>query len=263
MGLLEMIKQDDLEQTKMKHKNSDICYQALYEYLKSINFSYPANLWTGFYLTDLFNIYKYAVVKGDKDRFIEILDKYKINKSASIRNALYMILGNENELGSYNLLDKNYLIGVDKIEEINDIYKLDTCLGSITCFKASPLFKNTKHSYIFHSPLINRCFRKTEDFMMEDPSGYKAVLAYMPSMFTGGLFHAYLESDSNVLDIASNCFYPTIEDSKIALNGEVVKKMTLEELNYEYNKVLGSISNTDGIRTNKLTLLSLYYNKNR
>ncbi len=45
------------------------------------------------------------------------------------------------------------------------------------------------------------CYLRTYDFISESDE-YKAVLSYQPAVFNNGHYHAYLENDEAVLDIA-------------------------------------------------------------
>ncbi len=132
---------------------------------------------------------------------------------------------------------------------------------SVKVYKASEIFKNTKSAYIFKRNLMNCCFERSLDFLSQNRD-YKAVLSYDNNLFVGGHFHSYLEKDDITLDIASNALYKSREDKEKVLNGEVLAKLTYDEVMIEFMKVLEEIPDLDP-DDDKLQVLALYYGKKK
>ena len=81
-------------------------------------------------------------------------------------------------------------------------------------------------------------------------------------MFVGGHFHAYLEKDDMTLDIASNAFYKNKEEKDKVLKGEIIKKLTYDEVIDSINKVSEEVPRLPD-NSAKLDVLSLYYAKKK
>ena len=149
--------------------------------------------------------------------------------------------------------------GVKEIEKCNELYKLNTKNGLIKVSKASSIFKNHKSSYIFERNLRGKCFVRTLDFLKEN-NDYKAVLSYDDNLFVGGHYHAYLEKDNQTIDIASNALYDNIADKEKAFRGEIIKKLSFDEVIDSFNKVLEEVPMIDK-NDDKLQVLALYYGR--
>lgn len=185
----------------------------------------------------------------------EVLNNYKINYKSSIHNAIYDLLDSKNEHRA------TLWPGVISKEDNGLLYRLETNLGTIRVYKASEIFKNTKSAYIFKRDLIECCHARSFDFLSENRD-YKAVLSYNENLFVGGYFHSYLEKDDITLDIASNALYTSREDKEKVLKGEVLAKLTYDEVIDEFTKVLDEIPNLDP-DDDKLQVLALYYGEKR
>ena len=151
--------------------------------------------------------------------------------------------------------------GVISEEDDVFLYKLKTNIGIIKVYKASEILKNTKSAYIFKRKLRNYCHVRSFDFLSENKA-YKAVLSYNKSLFVGGYFHSYLEKDNITLDIVGNALYKSREDKEKVLNGEVLAKLTYDEVMTEFMKVLEEIPDLDP-DDDKLQVLALYYGKKK
>ena len=139
-------------------------------------------------------------------------------------------------------------------------YILDTVLGDIEVFKASKLFSNSSSYHIFNKDLMGQCYERSYDFLKENRD-YKAVLAYMPNFFYGGNYHAYLEKDEQVLDIASNAFYSSKESIDKIFCGETIAKLTWKQVQQKFEQIKSTTPNINSRQ--KLLTLTLYYdNKN-
>lgn len=205
-------------------------------------------------------LYNYFRDKGtqNEDIMIKILESYNFNYSMSIHNAIYYLMGKPEEKeegitplswpGMYDITSKGFQ------------YTLNTKLGKIELYKASDFFANHPSSYIFVKPLMNQCYDRTYDFIKENRD-YTAVLSYMPNFFRGGHYHAYLERGSEVLDIASNSFYESKEFADKVLTGELVKKVSFEQIEEDYARVKRECPDLER-DDKKLHILTLYYDIN-
>lgn len=149
--------------------------------------------------------------------------------------------------------------GVNNIEEADNVYILNTVLGEVKVSKASEIFKGTSSSYIFDKPLMGKCHSRSYEFIRENRDNYQVVLSYMPNLLFDGHYHAYLELGSKVLDIASNSYYFSREDSKKVLSGRIIKKLTYEEVEEEYAYLKEKYPDLQNVREHKLYILSLYH----
>lgn len=103
---------------------------------------------------------------------------------------------------------------------------------------------------------MGQCHDRTWDFLKENPD-YQAVLAYMLNFFLGGHYHAYLEKDGNVLDIAANAFYDNPDSIEKIFNGEIIKKVTYKQAIDDFERVKRKMPGVQN--SQKLLTLSLYY----
>lgn len=167
----------------------------------------------------------------------EILNKYSFNYNSSIHNAIYDLLLDKEEASIL-------WPGVISKEDNSPLYILKTRNGTISVYKASEIFKNTKSSYIFNKKLVRNCYKRSFDFLSENKD-YKAVLSYDANMFVGGHFHAYVEKDDITLDIASNALYMSREEKDKVLKGEIITKLTYDEVINDFNKVREEVPDLD------------------
>lgn len=208
----------------------------------------------GSVINELLYNYSYLRKKGKHQTLDKILKKYNINYTYSIHSSIY------------DLLEKNKGVvvlspGVISEEDDGFLYKLKTRNGTIHVYKASEIFKNTKSAYIFKRKLMNCCYERSFDFLSENRD-YKAVLSYDDNMFVGGHFHAFLEKDDITLDIASNALYKSREEKDKVLKGEIIAKLTYDEVIDDFNNVLEEVPNLDP-NDDKLQVLALYYGKKK
>ena len=188
------------------------------------------------------------------------MQKFSCNYSTYIRNAIIILFGRSTELSGKKTSPLDWP-GMISMEMVDDIYHLNTVLGEVRVTKASPLFKNESYHYIFYNHLVSECFARSYEFAKENRDSCSVVLSYMPNSFYAGHYHAYLELDSGILDIASNCFYPVKEDSSKVLNGQIIKKMTFSELEDDFARLENKYSDLHNLHYEKLYVLSLYYNR--
>ena len=238
----------ELNEIDEYHLNTEIKYQNLSEQTAEYIISEYRKL--GPYhkcddnpLASLLYNYFYLKKKGKHQTLEKVLNKYSINYNSSIHNAIFDLLGSISE------------------EDDGLLYKLKTNIGIIKVYKASEIFKNTKSAYIFKRNLRNCCHVRSFDFLSENKD-YKTVLSYNKNLFVGGYFHSYLEKDDITIDIASNALYKDKEDKEKVLNGDVLAKLTYDEVMTEFMKLLEEIPDLDP-DDDKLQVLALYYGKKK
>ena len=152
----------------------------------------------------------------------------------SIHNAIYYLLATEKE--RFDKIDPMLWPGVKSIKKSESKYILETILGTIEVYQASKMFMDSPSSIIFNKTLMGQCYARTYDFLKEN-NDYKAVLQYMPNFFYGGHYHAYLEKNKQVLDIASNAFYSSKDSINKILCGEVLAKLTYKQVRQKFREI--------------------------
>lgn len=179
----------------------------------------------------------YAALKENrKDYSLEkIMKDNGLKYSAAIHNASYHLLGHDVELG-YSRINPINLPGIDTIEKKDKGYLMHTKIGTIKVYKASEIFKYHKSSDLFGRPLAGQCYARTYDFVKMNPSSSTTVLAYMPNHLYGSHFHAYVEREDDIIDIAANAYYESKEDAKNILTGEVLARYSFEEIEEIYKQ---------------------------
>lgn len=186
-----------------------------------------------------------------------IMEKYNFNYSNSIHNALYNLLGKQEDLKNrgFNPL---WWPGINSIEVKNSCYQVDSIHGTIRVYKASEVFANTSFAPIFEKALVHNCYSRTEDYAKLDKD-CEVVLSYLPNFFYGGHYHAYVKKEDRVLDIAANAYYPFKEDSEIVFRGDILYQGTYEGLEDTYYSLEKEIPILKDDQGDKLHVLSLYY----
>lgn len=203
---------------------------------------------------------EYAANKGtEKEKiFNQLLKDYNFNWQFSIHNAIYELLLTEKEKNGKES-PMNWP-GINYIEGSNNCYILDTVLGDIEVYKASEILKNTPHYHIFKKKLSRMCYLRTYDFISESDE-YKAVLFYQPAVFNNGHYHAYLENDEAVLDIAANALYYSKESATKVLTGEKLATLSYEQINQEFDSIKSIFP--EEYAKDKLFTLTLYHDMHR
>lgn len=263
MTLQNLFNQAELREQYSSNMEYATASKVLIEFFETCSNKEKPYVDTGNYVEDL--LYNYFLLKGTVDgKLLEnIMKQYHFDYSMSIHNAIYYLLGQECELSELNS-DPLLWPGVSKILGTGSDYQLNTNLGIIKVSRASDLFKDTSSSYIFDRQLMGRCYDRSYDFVKENSDKYKVVLSYMPNFFEGGHYHAYLENDSGILDIAANSFYRSKENAKSVLCGDIIKKLTYSEIEDSYSDIQREIPDVDLLESSKLHTLALYYDyKNR
>ena len=174
----------------------------------------------------------------------------------SIHNAIYYLLATDREYD--NTIDPLLWPGINDIKRNESKYILSTILGTIEVYKASEILSDSKSYHIFEKDLMGQCYERTYDFLREN-NDYRVVLSYMPNFFYGGHYHAYLEKDNEVLDIASNALYYSEQSINKILCGETLSKLTYKQLKQKFNTIKNTIPNIGS--KNKLLTLALYYDR--
>lgn len=216
----QSIKREDI----VNEKNEEIAEQFLTKYLKN-----------DFFLWDSANpinylLYKYFAIKGttEEQEFLQLLESYNFCYSESINNAIYYLLATEKERN--DSIDPSSWPGVYEIKNKNPQYILKTILGTIEVYKASDILTSSKSIHIFDKPLMGQCYRRSYDFLKENHD-YHAVLSYQPNFFYGGHYHAYLEKDSTILDIAANALSSS---ASIVLCGKILAKLSYRQIKQKH-----------------------------
>lgn len=145
-----------------------------------------------------------------------------------IREATGRLMAKPNSHLSY--LSPTLLPGVKQISQDEELYQLDTKIGTIHIRKASDVFQNTNSSYIFERTLLQECYARSFDFLKENQDTYRVVLSYLPTFFTTGYYHAFLTNGTEVLDIASNAFYPDKKEAEKMFRGNTLGVLSYEEV---------------------------------
>lgn len=255
MKYQDFYKRIELRERKPSQKDNLIAEQFMLKYLERTDKITSLHL-TGISIEDL--LYKYFELKGTEDEkvFLELLNSYKFNYSMSIHNSIYYLLANEREY--VDEIDPLLWPGVNDIKKDKQKYTLNTILGTIEVYKASDILFDSKSYHIFKKDLMGQCYERTYDFLRENKD-YRAVLSYMPNFFYGGHYHAYLEKNDEVLDIASNAVYYDKQSISKILCGEILARLTYKQVQQKFNTIKNTTPNINS--KNKLLTLALYYDK--
>lgn len=237
---------------KVNIKNNTIAQNLIREFLAKAKIS-ALPIMTGDPIEYL--LYLYFSVKGTKEEafFNELLDTHNFNYSMSIHNAIYYLLATEQEKD--DSIDPLSWPGMINIDESDTKYTLRTKIGTIEVWKASELFSSSPSHYIFDKTLMGQCYERTYDFLREN-SQYKAVLSYMPNFFYGGHYHAYLENDEGILDIAANAYYDNKDSANKTLCGKTLAKLDNKQIRRKIKTLKQTIPVNDH---QKLLTLAMYY----
>ena len=173
----------------------------------------------------------YVIIKEIHDEKAEslltmLMEANDICYPYGIREATGRLMAKPNSHLSY--LSPTLLPGVKQISQDGELYQLDTKIGTIHIRKASDVFQNTNSSYIFERTLLQECYARSFDFLKENQDTYRVVLSYLPTFFTTGYYHAFLTNGTEVLDIASNAFYPDKKEAEKMFRGNTQAVLTYE-----------------------------------
>jgi len=250
----DLIEQQYKRKILCEVKEEEIAREILNKYYQK----YPKNI-KNFTCRDQL-LFEYFMSGDDSKRYLTyLIESYGFDYRASVHNAMFQLLGKKSEIQQYYKIDPISWPGIIDIDVNNKEYLLKTKVGDIRVYKASSSFKNSSSKFIFYKPLVGQCYARTYDFLRQNRN-YKAVLSYMPNMFYGGFYHAYLENDESILDISCNAFYIGKDDASNILCGEIIKKLSFDEIEDEcilLSKEIGKIKNKD-----KLNVLTLYHDIN-
>lgn len=255
----DFCRQSELRENQAGYKNDLIAQEFISHYLENIGEN-RLIYQTGNSVEDL--LYEYFSIKGkdnEKEKiFVNLLNSYNFNYSMSIHNAIYYLLATEREyVDSINPL---LWPGIENVNRFESKYILETILGPIEVYKASEIFSDSPSYHIFNKDLMGQCYERTYDFLKENRD-YQAVLSYMPNFFYGGHYHAYLEKDNEVLDIASNACYYSQESIDKILCGEILAKLTYKQVQQKFNLIRNTVPNINSRQ--KLLTLALYYDRKK
>lgn len=255
MKYTDFCKQAELRERKPEQKNNLIAEEFISKYLEKI--CKNALLYQiGNPIEDL--LYEYFLLKGTEaeEVFLDLFDSYNFNYSMSIHNVIYYLLSTDKEY--VDTIDPLLWPGINDIKKDKSRYILNTTLGTVEVYKASEILSVSKSCHIFNKNLMGQCYERTYDFLREN-SDYRAVLSYMPNFFYGGHYHAYLEKDNEVLDIASNALYYSKQSINKILCGEIITKLTYKQVQQKFNTIKNITPNINS--KNKLLTLALYYDR--
>jgi len=255
--------QNLLDQKELREKQTDImdlavASEVLMEFFDTCSKDISSYIDTGNYIEDLLENYFLFKNTSVGESLEKIMKQYNFNYTNSIHNAIYYLLGREWDLVGRNT-NPTLWPGITQILAIGPNYRLDTNLGIIKVSKASDIFKNTDSSYIFDRELMMRCYSRSYEFIEKNRDQYKVVLSYLPNFFRGGHYHAYLENDSSILDIAANSIYLNKEEAKNVLTGNVICKISYDEVEERYKDIEREIPDINNLNSSRLHTLALYY----
>lgn len=205
-------------------------------------------------------LYTYFSVRGKRDETLleDLFEKYHFRYPMSVHNAIYYLLGKEDELKDTNIKASDWpgVYHIDQTEET--IYQLDSILGKIQLYRANQWFQASPLSPVFEKPLMSCCHSRTYDFVKTNPS-YKAVLSYQPNFFFGGHYHSFARRGDEVVDIAANSYYDRKENWGPILDHEIITELTIEEIEEQSSKLAKDLPPLTCSKPQKLYVLSLYH----
>lgn len=191
--------------------------------------------------------------------FDKLLKEYQFNYNLSIRDVIYTLLCSPIER-NFDKPEAQYSPGILSIQNNENTYCIDTILGTIHVNKASEIFKHGKCSSIFYKKLVKKCYARTFEFVEKMPNDYQAVILSSPHYFGGKLYHAYAEGKDHIVDVAANAYYPNKEEASIPLSGEVLAKLSYEEILEEFDKIPKEFSFLpEDYGKDKIYCLTMYY----
>ena len=203
--------------------------------------------------------YANYVKLGKRVQFDELLQKYQFDFHMAIRVAIYDLLCKPEERVPF-AIGATYYPGILNIENDTNMFTIHTILGDIHVNQANEFFGQKNFSYIFKKELVGRCHIRTFEFVKENQKSYQAVILSSPDYFGGQVYHVYAEGKDDVVDLAANAYYPNKDEASIPLSGEVLAKLSYEEILEEFNKIPESYSFlTKDYGKNKILGLTKYY----
>lgn len=231
MEFADVIREFNILVDKIQYKEDKNAYKVLKKFKRiygkdDIEKAYSSSDMIG----TLFNLY-FKIKGTNKGKVLEeILMNNGFNINSSIHNAIYHLLGNEADFAGIRI-DPAKFVGVDYVKSNGVQHVLETKKGKIEVYNATQIFRNSKSRGIFQLQLPRLCYARTYDFIKMHPNDSKAVIMKMPNFFYDGHYHAYVERENDVIDIAANAYYDSLEEASKVLNGEVIGKYTFDEIN--------------------------------
>lgn len=180
---------------------------------------------------NLFNHFEILKVINDKEAerlLTNLMEENDICYPYCIREATSRLMAQPNSHLSH--FSPTVVPGVNQISKDGELYQLDTKIGTIHIRKASDVFKNTNSFYVFERELSQECYARSLEFLKANQDSYRVVLSYLPTLFTEGYYHAFLTNGTEVLDIASNTFYPDKREAKEMFHGNTLGVLSYEEV---------------------------------
>lgn len=171
----------------------------------------------------LLTLYSYLI--KDNIAYEPILDTlfhcFKFNTKESI-------LCNISNLLHQDKIPNNMGKGTYSILKKEDYYELKTSLGLLKVQNARKVFLE-EWQFFMDKPLKEHCFHRAYDFVKANDS-YQVVLSYLPSYLYKGYYHAYLENETSILDIARNAYFMEKEQVKEFYLGEEITRLYLDDI---------------------------------
>lgn len=150
-------------------------------------------------------------------------------------------------------------------QNIHDLIVKKDNYSSITLYNkeiqfmdADQYFENTGlRDFFITQKLKEECFDRSLDLLSYIP-GSKAVISYLPNIFVGGYYHAYISCVNGILvDPASNLVLLN-QEAKNLLKGQVVFSISKEEL-HDQLELLNTVNGMSEYDRPQLLKLALFY----
>lgn len=230
MELAEIIREFNRLEEKVRRKEDKCAHRVIKKYKSEFGTEDIEKFYASTdFIGTLFNLY--FKIKGTyRGKELEdILTRKNFNINSSIHNAIYHLLGNEDDYIGIRVKPTKFF-GVDGVNNDGIRYVLNTTKGKIEVYNATKIFRYDKAKDIFELPLPRLCYARTYDFIKMYPNDSKAVIMKMPNFFYDGHYHAYIEREDDIIDIAANAYYGSKEEASKILCGDIVGKYTFDEI---------------------------------
>lgn len=163
-------------------------------------------------------------------------------KEAFLYEYLHVLINTSNEIYKNSEPIKEFFIEIDHTKYL--------------FAKADQYLKNTAAEHILKRKLEKECFDRTQDLVSVIKDS-EAVVSYLPNLFTGGYYHAYLKCKNGVLiDPATNLVMLN-EEAKQLLKGDIVFSWNQEQL-IQQLKQLETVDKIELYDCPKLLQLALF-----
>lgn len=159
-------------------------------------------------------------------------------------------------LYEYLLSDINNLNHVSELNEQTGEISLEVENKKLLLAKADTYFENTEIAGIFKKKLQKECFDRTLE-LVSIIKDSEAIVSYLPNLFVGGYYHAYLKCKNGILiDPASNLVMLN-DEAKQLLKGDIVFSLNNEQI-IESLEQLKTVEQIELYERPKLLQLALF-----